>query len=376
MIDTVKLSLSYESRPIWLQDVRMDDKYNHNSGYYTAKIQPRYENKFYKQEGLYLPKLNYVERPMTGEQKRSYTLYIELSLPKLYYGNNFNELTDDIFSAVVTKLSGQLHSIFNLNITTSEIEQARLGRVDYSKNIIFTDRTPISTIIGVIKLADIPKTYDIQENMFRNGGHILHIHTNTQDVAMYDKISDLKQARISDKRSREKDNYVQLNLIDELDKHRNITVTRFEIRLGGMRKIRKELKAVGLSDDLRFSKLFSTDTSRKILLLHLQKIMANIPRTEIDTNTAGQLLMSYKQSDPRIKFAEASALTLMQLLRNEAQDERAVRNLIEGLFSTAQYYRLKKKSRKPPTQSQLKDLRYIEKAIKAMKPVTLIDYVK
>jgi len=294
----------------------------------------------------------------------------------LYYGNNFNELTDDLFAATVIKLSGLLHDIFSLNIATSDIEEARLGRVDYSKNIIFTDCTPISTIIGIIKLADIPKTYDIQENMFRNGGHILHIHTNTQDVAMYDKIADLKQARISDKRTHEKDNYIQLNLLDELDKHRNITIARFEIRLGGMHKIRKELKAVGVSDDLRFSELFSTDISRKILLLNLHKIMTKIPRTEIDTNTASQLLVSYKQSDTSIKFSEASALTLMQLLRNESQDERVVRNLIEGLFSTAQYYRLKKKSRNPPTQSQLKDLLYIEDTITAMKPVSIIDFVQ
>jgi hypothetical protein len=193
---------------------------------------------------------------------------------------------------------------------------------------------------------------------------------------MYDKIADLRQAKVSDKRSWEDDNYSQLDLIKEFDKYTNVTIPRWEIRLNGKRTILKELKAIGASTDLSFGHLFSTDISRKVLLKHWQNIFNQIEITETVANTATQILVSYKQSEPSMKFAQASALTLMQLLRKEARGERAVRNIITGLFGDMQYYRLKKMSRDPSSQTRLKDLLYITKTISAMKPVTTADFTK
>jgi hypothetical protein len=371
MIDTVKIAVPYSERPEWLDSLRKTTRQHANSGVFTTTIYP---SKAYKHKGIYLPKLQYVERPATTTRERTYTLNIELSLPKLYYGNNFYELTDDLFSAVVNKLSKRLRTVYAVSITTSEIEQATLSRVDYSKNIIFTNRTPVSTIIDVIGSADVSKTYDVQRTNFKNGGQIYHIHANSIDVVMYDKVADLRQAKVSDKRSWEDDNYSQLNLITEFDKNKNVTIPRWEIRLNNRRRILKELRAIGVNDDLRFGYLFSTDISRKILLLHWQNILDRIQVTETVAKTATQILVSCKQADPAMKFAEASALTLMQLLRKEAKQERAVRNIIEGLFGTPQYYRLKKLSHSPPTKTRLKDLLYITETLTAMKPVSIADF--
>lgn len=370
MIDTVKIAVLYPERPQWFDKVRKSVKYT--NGVFTATIYP---SKSYKQVGIYLPRLQYVERPATKLQTKSLTLNIELSLPKLYFGNNFNELTDDHFSAVVCKLSETLYTAYDVRVLPLEIEQALVSRIDYSKNTIFTDRTPVSTIINTIKTADISKVYDVQKTDFRNGGLIYHIHTNSSDVVAYDKVADLKQAKVSERRSIENDSYAQLNLIDEFEEHTNVTVFRFEVRLSNRRKIRKELKTISVADDLHFRHLFSTDISRKILLLHWQNIFNGIQISETVANTATQILVVYKQDNPDMKFAEASALTLMQLLRQEAKEERAVRNIIEGLFGTAQYYRLRNKSRDPPDKSQLKDLLYIEKTLTAMTPVSVADFI-
>jgi hypothetical protein len=371
MIDTVKISVPYQEKPKWFDKAQKATNYNANSGVFTATVYP---SKSYKRERVYLPKLQYVERPATALRERSFALNIELSLPKLYYGNNFNELTDELFSAVVNKLSQLLHKVYDISISPSEIEQAPLSRVDYSKNIIFTDRTPVSTIIDTIEKADVSKTYDLQRTNFKNGGQIYHIHTNTIDVVMYDKVADLRQAKVSDKRAWEDENYSQLDLLDEFDKHKNVTIPRWEIRLNGKRTILKELRAIGASDDLSFSYLFSTDISRKVLLLHWQNIFDRIEITETVANTATQILVSYKQAEPSMKFAQASALTLMQLIRKETRGERAVRNIIEGLFGTPQYDRLKKMTRDPPSQTRLKDLLYITETLTSMNPVSIADF--
>jgi len=371
MIDTVKLTVPYQSRPDWIGELNKNAKLNTNTGKYTATIYP---SKSYIRQGIYLPKVWYEDYPI--KDGRKYSLNIELSLPKLYFGNNYDELTNDLLSAIVIKLSKTLYTVYGIWVTPSEIEQSVVGRIDYSKNIPFTDFTLVSTITNALKLADIQKTYDLQENLFRNGGHIYHIHTNSQDIAMYDKVADLKQAKVSEKRAYSKVNYSQLNLIDELEKHKSLTVARYEIRLNGMRKIRKELKAVNAEEDLRLCTLFSSDISKKILLHHWQNILDRIPKSEVGANTTTQVLISFKRAYPDMKFAEASALTLMQLLRTEARDERAVRNVIEGLFGTPQYYRLKKRTHKPSTKTQLACLLYITEIVTAMKPVRIKDYIQ
>jgi hypothetical protein len=374
MIDTVKLAVPYHERPTWFNTVRKDLK-RANSGVFIAKIHPIYSAQTYKRDGIYLPKLQYVERPATKSSDKTHELNIELSLTKLYFGNNFCELRDDLFSVVLNVLSKELKAIFGIDVLPLQIEQALVGRIDYSKNIIFTDRTPVSTIIDTIGTADISKTYDVQKTDFKNGGQILHIHTNRSDIVMYDKVADLRQSKVSEKRTHEQDNYTQLNLIGEFDKHPNVTIPRWEIRLNTRRRIRQELEILGIDVDLRFSHLFSTDIARRVLLLHWQKILNSLPATKTTADTAKQILLAHKQTNPNIKFSRASALTLMQLLRNEVGEERKVRNLIEGLFGTVQYYRLKKISHKPPKQTELKDLQHITDTLTAMTPVSITDFL-
>lgn len=106
--------------------------------------------------------------------------------------------------------------------------------------------------------------YDIQNTDFRNVGHVYHIHSNSLDIAIfYDKVADLKQERISPKRSREKDGYVQMSLLDELERQKTVTVTRLEVRLNGLRKIRSELAKVGVTHGITFAEMYSSDTSQK-----------------------------------------------------------------------------------------------------------------
>ena len=373
MIDTVKISIPYTSRPEWLEKASRYAKYHSTSGVFTAIIYP---SKSFNVAGLYLPQLQYIEQPATSTREKNYSLNIEVSLPKLYFGNNFNELRDDLFPGVVSELSSILKSVWNLVISTTEIENAIVRRIDYSKNIIYTNRTPVSTIIGAIRNADISKTYDVQQTVFKNGGQIYHIHTNSMDIVMYDKIADLRQSKITEKRSHEKNNYSQLELLDEFEKHKNVSVARLEIRLNGRQKIRSELKKIGIANEMLLKHLFSSEISRKILILHWENIFNLIPKLAVTETTTSHLLTAYMQDSPEMKFAEASALVLIQQLRFELKDEREFRNIIEGLFGTGQYYRMKKLCRDPPNKTQLKDLLHISETVMKMQPVTITDLIE
>jgi len=360
--------MTYSQRPDWLNGMENILKRNANTGGVTMTINP---SKGYKMAGIYQPRLKYYEHPSREGIIRK--LYIELSLPKLMYGNNFSELTDADFEAVTRKLSAALHNTYAIELSPDELAVADVSKIDYSKNIIFADHTPVSSITTSMRTADISKTYDVQKTNFRNGGHIYHIHTNSLDIAMYDKVADLKKERVSEKRSYEKHGYGQMGLLDSLEANKSISIARFEVRLNSVRKIRSELKMVGFFGGISFRELYSTDLSRKILLCHWTQVFTHIPKVSLDSDNPTSLFTSIAKANPDLTCTQAMAAAHYQTMLKD-HDERYIRNLAEGLFNPSQYRRFKLKSREPPPVSQLKTLIEVTKVLEAMKPVSIIDY--
>ncbi len=368
MIDTVKLAIAYNQRPKWLYGLEKSLKHNSNTGGVMLTMNP---GQGYKATGIYRPRLTYREQPTSNGVDRR--LLIELSLPKLMFGNNFSELRDADFDAVTEKISAALCDTYGLNISPDELAVSNVTKIDYGKNIIFADHTPISSITNSMRTADISKTYDVQRTNFKNGGHIYHIHTNSLDVAMYDKIADLKKEKVSAKRSYEKDGYGQMNLLEPLGATKSVGVARFEVRLNGSKKIRSELKNVSFYGGTTFRELYSTALSRKILLSHWTQVFTKIPKVLLDSENPTNLFVSIAKANPDLTCTQAMAIAQYQTMLKD-HDERYLRNLIEVLFNPAQYRRLKQKSREPPPTSQLKTLLIVTDALTAMKPVSIDDY--
>jgi len=368
MIDTIKLVIPYTERPKWIYKVRQEHALDAARGVSRTNINP---GNTYKVLGLYRPRMTYIERPKPGG--KTFSLNIELSLPKLMYGNNFKELKDTHFDTLTKKLSKVLKDTYGVWLLPDVLANATVSRVDYSKNIVFNDYTPVSTIINSMKTADISKVYDIQATNFKNGGHIHHIHTNSIDIAMYDKVADLKQEKISPKRSHEKDGYSQTDILNIFDNNKSVSVARFEVRLNGVKKIKAELAAIGTVCGLTFREMYSNQLARTILLKHWNVILDKIPKALLDTDTPEQLLLNIAKANPSIKAREALAIVGMKLIKDK-QDERYVRNLMETLFSPSQYKRLHKKSNEIPKATQLKTLLKVSEVISKMEPISVYDY--
>ncbi len=372
MIDTVKIKIPFSSQPKWVTEAKLFQKLDATKGVFVAYNNP---SSSYKKLGIYQPRLTYTERPR-GYNIKAYELAIEFSAPKLLHSNNFTELKDTDFDAVIEELKEVLRKTYGVWMFPHQLASAQVGKIDYSKNIVFTDLTPVSSITEILRKADISRSYDVQHTNFKNGGHVYHIHTNSFDIAFYDKVADLKQTKISEKRSYEKSGYTQLNLLDELEKQKTVSVARLEIRLNGLAKLRNELKTVGIdSTDLRFSSLFKTEISRRVLLRHWKNIFDELPKAPYATlGTVEQNLIAYKQAYPYAKPAETSFAVMIAMIRKDCDDERYVRNIIEELFGKHIYYRYKRNGRSPPTKTQLKTLLQITKTLTEMIPVSIDDY--
>lgn len=319
-----------------------------------------------KKLGIYQPRITYTQRHVGGHRMK-YELAIELSLPKLLYDNNFDELADNDFPTVVSKLIETLRGM-NIWLFTKQIEEAEVRAIHYSKNIVFTDYTSCSSILAYLSQADVSKTYDVQKTDFRNGGHIFHIHTNSIDIALYDKVADLKQSKVSEKRSTERDNYIQMNLLDMLEETKPLSVLRFEIRLGKKRLIKNRLEDIGVTNELTFSRLFSQEIAQKVLQQHWKHFFGQISLVSLDADSPDKLLANILKSD-NLRPRQALAQLGYTILR-DTTDARYVRTLLEDRFGKHVWPQVKKLAVDIP-KTQYKALLAIDDALAKFEPTKL-----
>lgn len=241
--------------------------------------------------GIYKPRLTLSSRANHLLFGHGPVLRIELSLPKLLFGNNFSELQAKDFAPLAKRLVAVLADM-GVQTTTDALAQAPVSTIHYSKNIALLDGSTPYHYIQKIKEANIKLSLDTNQTDYRNEGHSFKWHSNAYEVVFYDKIKDLEKAKLSEKRAIEKDNALQINLIKPLQSRMKFEILRMEVRLNTRRKIKHLFSKLAINTDLTFKKLFKPAISKRVLLHHLDEIASKRP-----------LLLDYKGSDSAL-FAD------------------------------------------------------------------------
>lgn len=323
-----------------------------------------------KKKGLYLPRMT-IRRRLLKNLGYQNVLYIEVSLPKLVFGNNFDELTDDDFELVKEKLIEVLKTQGVL-ITRSRLSEAKISAIHYGKNIVLTDYSTPYSYIKELKQIDISKIYDINKTDYRNGGLSYKQHSNLFEFSFYDKVKDLEQSKISEKRALDKDDYCQLSLLDLIEQKERaknpFEVLRLEMRLNTRTKIKQTLKKYGITQDVAFGHLFDQGLARGLMLGYYEQLMKNYIPT-VDDNNVDSIFLNLKANNPRIKDNKLLELASAQSIINQ-NGVREFRNMI----SDKTWYRLKKRLKKIGTMRSNNPLRKLGHDLEKFEPVRLVDY--
>lgn len=223
---------------------------------------------------IYKPRLSINRRPQKG--RFVITLRVEFSAPKLLLGNNFDELTDDDFRRLCKKLV-QVLAEMGVKITARTLAKVNVSAIHYSKNITLTDYTSSSMILRELTKVDMTRRLDINNTDYRNDGHALKYHANSYEIAFYDKVKDMHQAKISEKRAVERDSAQQLELFMQYVAPKAFEVLRMEVRLGTRQKIRDVLARVGRKpENMSFHQLYSAEIAREILLYYWHSVVSDV----------------------------------------------------------------------------------------------------
>ena len=105
------------------------------------------------QSGIYKPRLTLRSRANL-QGREEVVLRIEFSVPKLFFGNNFEELQYKNFLPVIENLVSVLQSM-GVKTTVQTIAHAPVAAIHYSKNIPLTDGATPYHFINKLKEANI-----------------------------------------------------------------------------------------------------------------------------------------------------------------------------------------------------------------------------
>jgi len=330
MIDTVKISLSIH--PSIFTDNKNFDGFStkflqQNSSFTKTAINNT-------KNGEYLPRLTLYKRQTNSGT--IYQLLAEFSAPKLFFGNNFDELTDTDFEPLLVILQRKLRTVTGYSFTIESLRIAPVSVCHYSKNFMFTDYTSCLTILDALSKQDISRVYDMQWTKYRQG-HALQLHTNSLDISFYDKVAELQQANISPKRSIEPHAFKQKELLEKLLTHRPLDIFRYEVRLANRTKIKRLLPGLGTWD---FQTLFSSTISQEILTGYWDHFSENTDLLSLDPSKPMELLQNYLTENPSASIQDALKATASMLIVNQA-GHRQLQQLVNKTSGPHTWYRLK-----------------------------------
>lgn len=177
--------------------------------------------------------------------------------------------------------------------------------------------------------------YSVQKTDFIDG-EVLHFHCNSKDIAFYDKLADLRKAKISDKKAVESDSQIQLNALNGTAP---LSVLRFEIRFNGVQAIRRNFPGV-LEHKLNFQWFFDSKLSQRTLLAHWSKLTSSLDYLALDTMKPLELLQNYLIENKRAAPQSALAAVMGIYVANQA-GEQALRQTLEARFGKHAWSRLK-----------------------------------
>ena len=320
-------------------------------------------------QGIYKPRLTVYKR-INRDRNFEIPLKIEFSIPKLLYGNNFDELTDEDFPAIIQKLKAVLKEM-GVYLFEKNLVNAPVSSVHYSKNIALTDYTTPYTYLTQLTKLNINKRLDTNRTDFRNEGHSFKYRANSFEIVFYDKIKDLQQAKVSEKRAEETDNALQLGLFDILTKRKPLEVLRIEIRLNKRQKISQILKKISREVEPAFTNIFSQDTAKKVLLHYLSEIEdAYPPLLVYQYDSPKKFFEGLLIANPKLKPTQALELTAFRALLEEI-GVREYRKMTER-HGNYYWYSLNQKMKKLNYTDEISVFSLVRKQITEFEPLKLL----
>lgn len=345
MIDTIKIRLPLKEvtdaiselfHPVPLNSIRWSPK-----THLATVLNP---GKTVAKRTIYTP--TYIGEKLIVNGAVSYYLAVEVSLPKLFFGNNVEELPQvpELVLDTAESIRWALERDLGLHYETEEIMKSEAAKLHVGKNFLFDDPGAPLFVIDTIYKSRADRLYDDNETKYENLGFSFRIHSNNKETIYYDKKKDIEQSKKSLKRAIDKSITSDLSNsdspINKLLSDSSIGALRLEIRLNNRAQIKKAFPSI--SDDLSLNNILLHAPIIPYLESEWQKSTDAISAVRLSkgsiSTTFGTIASKREHKySLRDSLAVAAAATII-----DEHGLNYLRSQIEKYYSKDAWYRFKK----------------------------------
>lgn len=225
----------------------------------------------------YLPYLTFYKGIRAGGVTTG--LRVQLSVPKLIYGNNFDELVEADLDQVYERLFEGLkfYGIRFFNGIDTVIN-AKVATIHFAKNFPLSNYMTAHEAVTEIQKCDVTSWRDVSQSDYVNNGHGFKTHSKYYELAFYDKIAEYNKGN-RNQPVFDKDMQLQMDLFGDGKVVQPFEVLRMEARLNNPRTIKSTLKKAGFEGtEVTLASLCKKDVSQAVLKQQLAELYSRYPK--------------------------------------------------------------------------------------------------
>jgi hypothetical protein len=319
MIDTIVLKVSKENYRIinhgaFIPSTHNMLKYSHGYKHYINN-----PTKGEIAQGIYKPRLTIENRGL------KYDLIAEFSAPKIFFGNNLDELSENDFEPFIYKLQNKIADM-GVEVPTEALKEAGVLKVHVSKNTLLELGITSSYILNQLNKIRISKKFDFKNIDFLNGGEAISFYNKSHSIVIYDKIKDLNK---SESKATDKDQTVLQKSLYNQFKELNQEVLRFEFRLTSKKKINEVLAKLNYPQYPTLKTIFNRSLCRDIALFYWNEYFDSNNFLFDENRSSQEDLEKILLQKPNIKIPKALALSGVKQLCGDTNGITGLRTIID-----------------------------------------------
>ncbi len=148
-----------------------------------------------KKKGIYFPNIDIKTYILHTKKVNKSEKYIEIqcSVSKLLFGSSYYEPTAAHLNIFLEKLQRALLEV-GLRVPMADLMQAVLHRVDFSKNLYFTNNENIDDLMAVVALYDFKAGADFKKTEFerQKNYQLVNHYRKSKNFKFYNKMAELQ----------------------------------------------------------------------------------------------------------------------------------------------------------------------------------------
>lgn len=324
----------------------------------------------------YMPRLTLSKRP--AEHGFTILLRVEASLPKLLYGNNLDEISNDDFDELCSKLSKQMLHM-GVKVSADRLRQANVSAIHYSKNLPLTDYTSANMVIKEVAKGVVSRQLTGSKTDYDNDGTAFKLHANSYEIIVYDKLKDYQRSKTSPKRSKDVvyDNEQLLFSFSRDNYHKSFEVVKLEIRLGNRKKIKDVLSKIDADSELTFQELYDESLAKQVLKYYWNFLIPDLDLVVCSGFPSTELYDAIYHQSPDMKPSQIlQMIGSLAIIQNDGME--GLRTRIERNASSHSWYSCKKKLKGLSITSHMRynPIRIATQHLEAFTPLKSKNYQK